>query len=75
MTRNETNGDKHINEATKQIFASNLFKLSRKYTQGMLSNPRICFNALKIRNYHQFFCLLSEIDQNRQTMPYANFSV
>ena len=27
MTRNPTNRDKHINEATKQRFANNLFKI------------------------------------------------
>ena len=68
VTRNATNGDKHINEATKQIFANNLFKISRKYTQGMLSNPKICFSALKIRSYDQSFCNLSKIDQTLQTV-------
>ena len=45
VTRNATNRDKHINEASKQIFANNHFKLSCKYTQGMLSNWKICFDV------------------------------
>ena len=42
VTRNATNRDKHINEASKQIFANNLFKISCKYMQSMLSNWKIC---------------------------------
>ena len=68
VTQNATNGDKHINEAFKQIFANNFFKLSRKHTQGMLSNPKICFNALKIQNYDQTFCNLRKIDQTLQKL-------
>ena len=36
-TRNATNRDIHINEASKQTFANNLLKILCKYTQGMLS--------------------------------------
>ena len=68
VTRNATNGDKHINEATKQIFANNLFRISCKYTQGMFSNPKICFIALKIRNYEQPSFNLSKIDPTLQKM-------
>ena len=35
---NATNRNKHINEASKQSFLNNLFKISCKYTQGMLSH-------------------------------------
>ena len=35
VTRNATNREKHINETLKQAFATNLFKISCKYTQGM----------------------------------------
>ena len=38
VTQNATNRDKHINEASKQIFYNNLFKVSSKYMQGMHSN-------------------------------------
>ena len=56
-----TNGDQHINEASKQTFANNLFQILHKYTQGMLSNPKICFNALKIRNYEDFFVFRAKL--------------
>ena len=46
---NATNRDKHINEASKQAFANNLFKLSCKYTQDMLFKWKICFNVFNIR--------------------------
>ena len=49
VTRNTTNRDKHINEASKQAFANNLFKLSCKYTQDMLFKWKICFNVFNIR--------------------------
>ena len=38
VTRNVTKRDKHINDASKQNFANNLFKISCKYTQGMPSS-------------------------------------
>ena len=49
VTRTATNGDKHINEAFKQTFAKNLFKISFKNMQGVLFNRKICFNVLNIR--------------------------
>ena len=61
VTQKATNRDKHINEASKQTFANNLFQISPKYTQGMLSNPKICFNALKIRNYEDFFVFRAKL--------------
>ena len=51
VTQNATNRDKHINEASKRSFANNLFKISRKYTQGMFSNWQICFSVFNIRTY------------------------
>ena len=56
-----TNGDQHINEASKQTFANNLFQISHKYTQGVLSIFKICFNALKIRNYEDFFVFRAKL--------------
>ena len=61
VTRNTTNPDKHINEASKQAFANNLFKMSCKYTLGMLSNRRICCNVFHTRCYDDFLCTLSKI--------------
>ena len=49
VTRNATNLDKHINEASTQTFANNAFKIKCNDTQGMLSNWKICFNVLNIR--------------------------
>ena len=49
VTRNTTNRDKHINEASKQAFANTLFKLSCKYTQDMLSKWKICSNVFNKR--------------------------
>ena len=53
VTSNTTNGDKHTNEASKQLFANYLFKISCNNTQGMISNWKICFNAFNIRNCDQ----------------------
>ena len=55
VTRNTTNRDKHINEASKQAFANNLFKLSCKYTQDMLFKWKICFNVFNIRTEDEIF--------------------
>ena len=74
-TRNATNGDKHINEASKQTFASNLFKILCKYTLNMLSNWKICFNALTIQNYDQFLCILNQKNEIVQKMTYTNLPV
>ena len=61
VTQIATNRDKHINEASKQIFANNLFKVSSKYTQGMLSNWKIRFNVMNIRTYDENLCNLGKI--------------
>ena len=37
VTVNDTNRDKHINEASNQIFAYRVFKISCKHTESMLS--------------------------------------
>ena len=58
VTQNATNRDKHINEASKRSFANNLFKITRKYTQGMFSNRKICFNVFNIRTYDKLLCNL-----------------
>ena len=55
MRHNATNGKKRINEASKQTFAKNLFKISSTYVQSMLSNWKIRFNVTKIRTYAYFF--------------------
>ena len=72
MTRNATNGDKHINEATKQTFANNLFKISCKYTQGKLSNRKICFNVLSKQYYNNVLCILSKINEVSTKITYDN---
>ena len=64
VTRKARNGDKHINEASNQIFANNLFKLLCKYTQGMLSNRKICFNVLSKQYYNDVLCILSKINES-----------
>ena len=48
VTRNATNRNKHINEASKQSFANILIKKSCKHTQGMLSNWKISLNVFNI---------------------------
>ena len=63
VPRNGTNPDEHINEALKQTFANNLFKISCKYTQGMFSNWKICFNVINKRTYHEFLCILGKINE------------
>ena len=66
VTRNATNRDKRINEASKQTFANNLFKKSFKCIQGMLFNWKICLNLINIRTYDQSFCNLSKINKTVQ---------
>ena len=61
VTLNASNRDKHLNEASKQTFANNLFKILCKCAQGMLSNCKICFN-LK-RTYDIEMCNLSKINE------------
>ena len=51
VTRNPTNRDKHINEASKQTYATGPFKRSCKYTQGVFSNWKICFNVFHVRTF------------------------
>ena len=63
VTRNATNRDKHINEASKQTFAYNIFKMSCKYMQGMLSNWKICFNLINIRVYDESLCNLGKLSE------------
>ena len=60
VTRNATNRDKHINEASKQTFANNFFKISCKYMQNMLSNWKICLNIINITTYDERLCKLSK---------------
>ena len=64
VTRNATSQNKHINEALKQVSANNPFKISCKYTQGMLFNQKICFNVFNIRTYDEFLCNLSKINES-----------
>ena len=61
VPRNATNRNKHINEASKQTFANNLFKISCKYTQGMLSNCKICFNIINKRIDDENLCKFMKI--------------
>ena len=63
VTGNATNRDKHINEASKQTFANNLFKISCNDTQGMLSNGKICFNVFNIRTDDESLCNLIKINE------------
>ena len=51
------------NEASKQTFATNLSKLSCKYTQGMLSNWKICFNVVNTRIYDNLLIILGKINE------------
>ena len=61
VTRNATNRDKHINETSKQFFAKNVFKISCKFTQGMLCIWKICFNVLNIQTSDEVLCNLNKI--------------
>ena len=63
VTRNATNRDKHMNEASKQTLAYSLLKISCKYTQRMPSNWKICFNVNNIRSDDESLCNLSEINE------------
>ena len=64
MTRNATNSDKHINEASKQNLANTLIKISCKYTQGTFSNGKICFNVLSKQYYNDDLYSLSKINES-----------
>ena len=61
VTWNATNRCKHKNQASKQSFANNLFKISCKYTQGMLSNWKLWFNGFNIRIYDEILCSLGKL--------------
>ena len=50
--------------ATKQAFTNSLFKILCKYTQGMLSNRKICFNVLRKQYYNDVLCILSKINES-----------
>ena len=64
VTRIPTNRNKHINEASKQTFATNHFKISCKYTQGRFSNWKVCFNVINIRtSYERLF----NLNKNNET--------
>ena len=63
VTRNATYRDKHKKETSKQTFANNLFKISCKYTQGMLCNWKISFHVINIRTYDETLCTLSEVNE------------
>ena len=69
MTQHATNRDKHINEETEQVFADNLFKLSCKYTHGMLSNLKICFIVFNIRTYGKLLCNLAKLMKLQKERP------
>ena len=57
VTRNATNRNNYINEASKPNFAKIFFKLSNhSYTQGMPFNGKICFIVFNKRNYDEMFC-------------------
>ena len=75
VTGNAKNRDKHINEASKQTFANNLFEILCNYTQGMVFIPNICGNAFNIRDYDEFVCILSKINETVQKVTYTNLPV
>ena len=65
MPKIATNREKHINDASKQTFADNLFKMSFHYTQCMFSNWKICFNVINIRTYDKKLCNLSKKNEKK----------
>ena len=75
VTRNATNQDKHINEASKQNFAYTLFKLSCKYTQGMLSNWKVSFNVFNTRIYGNFLSISCMINESLSKTANTNFPI
>ena len=66
---------KDINEASKQTFANNLFKMSCENTQRMFSNWKICFNVNNIRTYDELLCKLNEIIKTVNATTDTNFSI
>ena len=61
VTRNAANPNKHINEASKHSFATNVFKRTCKYTQGMFSNWKICCNVINTWTYDELLCNSSKL--------------
>ena len=66
VARNATNRDKHINEASKQTFANNLFKMSCKSAQGTVFNSKICFNVINTRSYDNELCFWSKKNETQK---------
>ena len=62
VPRNATNREKHINEASKLTLANNLFEISWKTTQRLLSNWNICFNIFNKRTDDKSLCNLNKIN-------------
>ena len=62
VTQNATNGNKRINEVSKQVFANNLFKISINYTQGININlfqlEDLC-QCFEYTNLGRFFWVFS----------------
>ena len=75
VKRNETNRDKHINKASKQTFATNYFKISCKYTQGLFSNWKICFNVFNLHTLNKLFCNLDKINETVMWRSCTIFSI
>ena len=75
VPQNATNGNKHINEASKQTFANNRFKISLKTRQSVFSIRSIYFNAFRMQNDDKVVCILIQIDETVQILTYANFPI
>ena len=69
VTKIATNRDKHIMETSKRSFANNPFKIPRKYTQGMFSNWKICFNIFNLRTYGELLCNLAKLMKLQKERP------
>ena len=69
VTQNATNPNKHINETFKRSFVNKFIKISRKYTQGMFSNGKICFNVFNIRTYGELLCNLAKLMKLQKERP------
>ena len=65
VTRFATNRDNPINEASKQTFANNLFKMSFNFAQCMLFKWKICFNVNNRQTYDE---LLGNLSKNNDTV-------
>ena len=75
VTRNATNRHKHTNETSKRSFVNNLIKISRKYTQGMFLNWKICFNVFNIRTYGELLCNLAKLMKLQKERPLLTFNL